>query len=157
MTYCICGVTCAPKHFSATQKTQGALAAAACFSGRKILYPHPTRINVQMFCFVVFLPFALFCIVHMSSAVYHVRSIIMCKVQCSHCLRLFCCGRRDQLKESGHASFAPWTSTAGQRLYYVHFRQEAETAGAVLASDGDLAAHSQIVGSVESTTRSRGP
>jgi hypothetical protein len=54
----------------------------------------------------------------------------------------------------GHVRSAPWMSTAGRRPY-VQLRQEVRAAGAV-ASDGDLAAHSQIVGSEESTeARSR--
>jgi hypothetical protein len=77
-------------------------------------------------------------------------------VQCSHCLRLLCCSNRNELKESGHVRSVPWTSTAERRSYYGQFRQEAGTAGAV-ASDGDLATNSQIVGSEGSTARLEGP
>jgi hypothetical protein len=95
----------------------------------------------------VFLLFALFyyrlCFFRRLSLYAH---YCLRKVQCSHCLRLLCCGSRNQLKESGHVRSAPWTSTARRQSYYVQFRQEAGTAGAV-ASDGDLATNSQIVGS----------
>jgi hypothetical protein len=101
-------------------------------------------------CFVF--PFALFYIVYVSSAV-----ITLCYLFAQGAVfSLFAAvvlWSRDQLKENGHARSAPWTSTAGRQSYYVQFRQETRTAGAV-ASDGDLASHLQIVGSEESITRS---
>jgi hypothetical protein len=134
--------------FSATLKTQGALAAAACFSGRKsCILPHAHQCSNGFFFRLILYRLCFFRRLSLY-ANYCAQGL-----QCSHCLRLLCCGRRDQLKESGHVRSAPWTSTAGRRPYYVQFRQEARAAGAV-ASDGDLAAHSQIVGSEESTTRS---
>jgi hypothetical protein len=50
----------------------------------------------------------------------------------------------------GHVRLAPRVSTVERRPYYVQLRQKVRAAGAV-ASDGDLAAHTQIVGSEEST------
>jgi hypothetical protein len=138
----------------------GGVCCRRVFLRAEVLHLHPTRINVRMFiCFLFFFLFAVFYSVMFSSAVITLRRlllIIYARFAVFSLCAAVCCGRRDQLKESGHVCSAPWTSTAGRRPFYVQFRQEAETAGAV-AFDGDLAAHSQIVGSEESATRSTGP
>jgi hypothetical protein len=136
--------------FSATLKTQGALAAATCFSGRNSCISTPRASMFEcLFVYFVFFPVRLFYSVMFSSAVITLRRLLLIINARFAVFSLFaavCCGRRDRLKESGHVRSAPWTSTAGRQSYYVQFRQEAGTAGAV-ASDGDLATNSQIVGS----------
>jgi hypothetical protein len=126
------------------------------FLRAKILHLYPTRINVRMF---IFFPFRRILSRYVFFRCYYgtpIMLIIYARFAVFSLYAAVCCGRRDQLKEIGHICSVPWTSTAGRRPYFVQFRQEAETAGAV-AFDGDLAAHSQIVGSEELTTRSTGP
>jgi hypothetical protein len=140
--------------FSRQPENSGGVSCCRVFLRAEVLYLHPARINVQMFLFSPF-RLILYRLCFFRRLSLYVDYCLR-KLQCSHCLRLLCCGRRNKLKESGHVRSAPWTSTAGRRSYCVQFRQEARTAGAV-ASDGDLATNSQIVGSEEPTTRLRGP
>jgi hypothetical protein len=66
------GLLARPSICSATLKTQGALAAATCFSGRKsCILPHAHQCSN-----ICFLLFALFIIVCVSSAVYHFMPLL---------------------------------------------------------------------------------
>jgi hypothetical protein len=141
-------------------ENSGGVSCRHVFLRAEFLHLHPTRINVRMFIclFCFFFLFAVYSVMF-SSAVITLRRLLLIINARFAVFSLFaavCCGRRDQLKESGHVRSAPWTSTAMRQSYYVQFRQEAGTAGAV-ASDGDLATNSQIVGSEGSTARLEGP
>jgi hypothetical protein len=145
--------------FSATLTTQGAFAAAACFSGRKSCISTP---RASMFeCLFVFCFFSVRRILfrYVFFRRYYVTPIIANYLR-KVCSVLTVCGcllwSQGPAERKRPRLFCSLDVDGGAAAFYVQFRQEAETAGAV-AFDGDLAAHSQIVGSEESTTRSTGP